>query len=111
MKELLIRVVVTAVGMYLGYFLAKMLEQKNGIVTNYINIMKEKKKNLQSHGVILAVALVLCIAVISVFLNLSMTVEAFAVGLLLGPLQLYFMTLQKMDGTKSPYVGDKKKKR
>ena len=110
MRELLIRVVVTGVGMYLGYFITKMLEQKNGIMTKYINIMKEKKKNLQSHGVILAVALVLCIAVMSVVLNLSIVVEAFFVGLLLGPLQLYFMVLQKMDGNKNPYMGKKKKK-
>lgn len=110
MKELLIRVVVTAMGMYLGYFIAKMLEQRNGTVTKYINIMKEKKKNLQSHGVILAVALVLCIAVMSVVLSLSVIVEAFFVGLLLGPLQLYFMILQKLDGNRNPYIGKKKKK-
>ena len=96
MSELITRVVLTALGMFLGYFGSKVLEQKNGFMTKYINIMKEKKKNMQSHGIILAVALVLCVAVISVLLNLSVMIEAFIVGFLLGPLQLYFMILQNM---------------
>jgi len=111
MNEMVVRFAMTGISMFVGFMVTKQLERSKGIVTSYINIMKEKKDNLQSHGLILAVMMIIGISVLSAIFRLTVVVETAIVGVVLGAFYFYFTTLQKQVDSKNKYQGAKKKKK
>ena len=97
MQDWLIRVVIIAAGMLIGILASRSLELKFKILSKYIRVKRERTKNLQRHGIIMAILLVLLFSVISVLLAFSVHIEAFLIGLVLGPVQVYFILLKDLE--------------
>lgn len=111
-NEFVMRMLATGLAMVVGYFIAKQLEERTSFITKYIDIVKEKKSNLQTHGLILSFLMVIVVSIISSILKLGTVVEATIIGLMLGPFYVYFVTIQKIamaDQEKAKSKGKKKR--